>query len=242
MARRSHARCRGCGKARHSYAKFGLCQTCWQEKKPEHRQRWRDLKARRAAKRLPDPQEVTLLAEEPEEITQLPPPGTSERIALMRDIKAGTVKYRRPLTPEQEVEMLDAYTRTDDPIDGIAARFNVRSTYIYNVLDRAGVSWRRNDTRTFDQWQAAQQKTVIETPKEPEVIVPETRTLPPQIEAMRAIRPAAVALPEEEGDVWEVTYTGRMLVKATSARGAIEAAERDGHITTIVGVNFRGRA
>jgi transposase-like protein len=187
------------------------------------------------------------LAEAPE-ITQLPAPGTSERIAVMRDIKAGTVRYRRPLSDEQEVEVLDAYTRTDDSIEGIARKFGVRSTYLYNVLDRAGVSWRRNDGITFDEWQARQQRPqAVETPKEPEVIVPEeTRTLPPQIEAMRAIRPRSPSPAPEplqfEGEVWEVTFTGKMLVQATSARDAIEAAERDGHVTNIVGVNFRGRA
>lgn len=119
-----------------------------------------------------------------------PPIGTPERIAMMRDIKDGRLTYRRPMTPEQEVEMLDAYTKTTEPIGKIATRYGVSATYPYNVLDRAGVSWRRGNAESFDDWQAAQQIR-----KEPAVTQPEQRVLPPQIEAMRNVRPIKAPVP-----------------------------------------------
>jgi len=47
----------------------------------------------------------------------------------------------------------------------------------------------------------------------------------------------------DDGDYqnWEISYVGKMMVRARSAREAIEAAEQDGHITQIVGVNIRSR-
>jgi hypothetical protein len=49
-------------------------------------------------------------------------------------------------------------------------------------------------------------------------------------------------LPESDGlQDWEISYVGKMLVRARSAREALDAAERDGHITQVVGVTLRPR-
>lgn len=69
----------------------------------------------------------------------------------------------RVLTDEQEVQLLDAYTATDEPVVEISKRFEIRETYVYNVLDRAGVSWRRGNPETYMQWQAAQARPAEET-------------------------------------------------------------------------------
>jgi hypothetical protein len=196
--------------------------------------------------------EVVLTTDEPQEIHigDLPPVGTPERMQTVRDIRLGKVRYNRPLSDEQEVELLDAYTKTDEPLASISQRFGVRPTYPYNVLDRAGVTWRRDHAQTFDEWQAEQARPkaepepeVIVTPQLPEVVINQ-RVLPPEIEAMRAIRPAQPK-PEPpvefDGPTWEVEYTGRMLVKAASIDQALERARADGHITNIVSVSMRAR-
>lgn len=82
--------------------------------------------------------------------------------------KAGHRGKPRNLSDEQEVELLDAYTQTSAPLKELAERFGVKETYVYNVLDRAGVSWRRGNPESFEEWQAAQQrKQAEETVPEP---------------------------------------------------------------------------
>lgn len=176
--------------------------------------------------------------------TDLPPFGTAERMQVVRDIKDGKVTYKRALTPEQEVEMLDAYTKTDEPIGRIAQRYGVRATYPYNVLDRAGVTWRRDHTQTFDEWQAEQAR-----PKETEPVT-EQRVLPPEIEAMRNVHPiergdhgdirigeieAVIRdLPPVHGfPTWEIEYTGRIRVSAASIDEALAGAREAGHAVEI---------
>lgn len=255
---------------------------------------------------------------------------------------------RRPLNDDQELELVDLYTKGDWTAQRLAERFHVPSTYPYKVLERLGITWRQNGDQTFDQWQEAQNPNLSKTKVTPDArrnsdrsvaeripaetraqiaalyddprvstamiakeytispavlleivrianlrlrqsqpdrfsrgallkgtiqngvfiedVTTEVRQLPPQIEAMRnvivpseptVIVPAAVseAIPvsiepvketqglvfasDDDGAVWEITYTGKMLVKAHTAREAIDRAEHDGHVTTIVGVNMR---
>lgn len=54
MVNTSHARCRQCGQARHKMARFNLCQRCWEEVKPSVRERWKQIKERRALRRAVD--------------------------------------------------------------------------------------------------------------------------------------------------------------------------------------------
>jgi len=77
---------------------------------------------------------------------------------------------------------------------------------------------------------------------------PPTRHVEPrQIEPVRRSSPDLPSyvneiLPEGDGyQNWEVSYVGKMLVRARSAREALDSAERDGHITQIVGVTLRPR-
>lgn len=65
---------------------------------------------------------------------------------------------RRQLTDAEQVEILDAYTKTDEPVRAMATRFGTRETYVYNVLNRVGISWRRGNAESFATWQANQQR------------------------------------------------------------------------------------
>lgn len=67
---------------------------------------------------------------------------------------------KRQLTDEEQVEILDAYTATNEPVQEITTRFNIHPTHIYNILERAGVTWRRGHPISFETWQARQAKPV----------------------------------------------------------------------------------
>jgi hypothetical protein len=71
----------------------------------------------------------------------------------------------RTLTDEQEVEILDAYTKTDEPVHLLSTRFGVNDARIYRILDRVGVSWRRGNHESFTAWQASQQTPEPEIPE-----------------------------------------------------------------------------
>jgi hypothetical protein len=206
-----------------------------------------------------------------------PPIGTAERAAYMRSFRGKSAEerqamshkakksepraerrsVRRPLSDAQESELLTAYTHTDESVDSITRRFGIRDTYIFNVLDRAGVSWRRKDAfkgQSFEQWQAAQNPNY----SAPEA--PKQKVLPPEIEAMRTVQvgvyaepqpgktelvqPASAAVEVSSDDdepVWQISYVGRMLVRGKSIDEALANARRDGHLTEIVSVVRRPR-
>ena len=71
----------------------------------------------------------------------------------------------RNISDDQAVELLDAYTQTDEPIKDLSARFGIKETYIYNVLQRAGVDWRRGNPESFMEWQAAQARKQDSVPE-----------------------------------------------------------------------------
>ena len=60
------------------------------------------------------------------------------------------------LTDEQRIEIIDAYTQTDEAVQSISARFAIKDTYIYNVLGKVGIDWRRGNPESFVTWQAQQ--------------------------------------------------------------------------------------
>lgn len=93
MPSTSHARCRKCGGIRHKVARLNLCRTCWLEEEPSLRQQWRDIKARRAARRFAEVQQLELAMANPTPSTEPEPeaetngtlPGGSELFALIRN-------------------------------------------------------------------------------------------------------------------------------------------------------------
>jgi len=233
----------------------------------------------------PAEQEEPIIAEQK---TTVPAYGTKERAEYMRSFRGKSAEERaqmsrahaepsgrgrgrrRPLSDEQEVEIIDAYTKTEEAVGDITQRYAIRETYIFNVLDRAGISWRRKNSESFEQWQLRQNpRLAAEAAKStPEIVVPEpvekiieARVLPPQIEAMRNIQ-VGVYAEEKQGKtraqpveqamdlftsepsdepVWEVHYVGKMLVHARSVDEALSRARADGHIAEIVSVSRRPR-
>ena len=61
--------------------------------------------------------------------------------------------YTHPrLSPEDEWKIIDTYVHTDQSIGALAKDMGLQGTYPYRVLDKNGISWRRGDQLTFDQW------------------------------------------------------------------------------------------
>jgi len=48
----SHARCRQCGQTRHRNVRANLCAECWKQRKPQQQREWREIKERRADRRV----------------------------------------------------------------------------------------------------------------------------------------------------------------------------------------------
>jgi hypothetical protein len=172
------------------------------------------------------------------------------------------------LTDDQQVEIIDMYTRTLEPVGLIAKHYGIQETYVFNVLGRAGITWRRkhalyrSGAETFDQWQARQQKptplgpppipatatearaqVVAEVPEPVEKALERMLRLPPKPEPVAQPRPQPVQVEATDPNesVWEISYVGRMLVRAQDIDQALDRARQDGHLTQIVGVTLRSR-
>lgn len=204
MVRISHAKCRRCGQTRHRNAKRNLCGSCWAKEKHHVQDHWREIKARRAAKReaLVSPEEVGV------------PLSMQEAIEEVLAVPNGHVERapRTRLTPEQKQEIVDLYMNTDTPVKEIASTYGVPETAPFRLLGEFGISWRRGD-------------------RMPESRPGPKRELPPHIEAMKEVHvaptrePVAAVAPngqvpavdlEEGASRWSVVYvtTATLTVRA----------------------------
>ena len=79
----------------------------------------------------------------------------------MSDTKR-TYRRRNPLSTQQQLEVIELYTTTEQPIAKIAEIFDVTQTYPYRVLERWQIDWRRGQLPPFDfqAWLHAQQQQV----------------------------------------------------------------------------------
>lgn len=163
---------------------------------------------------------------------------------------------RRPsvtLTDAQQVEILDAYTTTSEPVQDICDRFGIKHTYIYNILDRVGVSWRRGNAESFLTWQEnqarnaegeAEQEAIdrsvvsIANEKIPEdtaralenmLKLPTPTVLPPKPEPV-APTPSVERRTHatEPLQTWRVQISGFLTIEATSIEEALFEAKRRG--------------
>jgi len=68
-------------------------------------------------------------------------------------------RRRNPLSTQQQLEVIELYTTTEQPIAKIAEIFDVTQTYPYRVLERWQIEWRRGELPPFDfqAWRAAQE-------------------------------------------------------------------------------------
>jgi hypothetical protein len=160
VARTSHAKCRECGKVRHRFARFNVCGACWERKKTAMQAERRERKERREARRTPEPENTPLTI--------------ADAIELALEEKPMPRGRPPVLTPEQELEIVNLYTTTDTPVQEIADTYSIGRTGPFKVLDRHGISWRRNDTQPAPQ-----------------------RLLPPHIEAMKSVHVASTLSPED---------------------------------------------
>lgn len=161
-------------------------------------------------------------------MTEAPPPGKPGRRP-----KAG-------LTDAQQVEILDAYTTTTEPVQDITTRFGIHPTYIYNILDRVGVSWRRGNPESFATWQANQARN-----QEGEYEQERMDRVPPEVDKAleNMLRPPTVlpARPEPVAPTpsverraqstplaaFDVTVEGRLRVRAVDMLHAIQMVMTD---------------
>jgi len=67
-------------------------------------------------------------------------------------------RRRNPLSTQQQLEVIELYTTTEQPIAKIAEIFDVTQTYPYRVLERWQIDWRRGQLPPFDfvAWKQAQ--------------------------------------------------------------------------------------
>lgn len=150
--------------------------------------------------------------------------------------KIGRPHQGRSLTDDERVEILDAYTKTDESVQSISARFGIKDTYIYNVLDRVGVSWRRSNPESYETWQARQAQPA-RTERDPfDHVPPETEKalenmlrMPPAREpvapAVDTTRRPAI-LPTVLKTRWAVEVSGTIYLDAQTIEAAVTEARR----------------
>jgi len=73
------------------------------------------------------------------------------------DMSEAEPEKRVKLSEDQKVEIIDAYTKTDESSGKLIERFGVKWSKLYAVLDQAGITWRRGNSISFETWQAQQQ-------------------------------------------------------------------------------------
>jgi transposase-like protein len=130
------------------------------------KQGWRDIKDRRAEKRngVAHEEAELIVAAAVEQVLE-------EDHAPMPRGRASS------LTPEQEAEIINLYTTTDQPVVEIARAYGIPETGPFRVLAKNNVSWRRGDSPG--------------------------RVLPPHIEAMKEVHvaPAPTPAPQQSPSI-----------------------------------------
>jgi len=220
MATKSHGRCKICRAVIHSGHRFGMCAKHGREYYARLQRERQEAKARQRAR-----QDTVL--EEDHHMSE-PEPKLSAgaaRAQHARDVRDGKASAR--LNDEQRVEILDAYTTTDEPTDEIAARYGIKDTYIYNVLEKLDITWRRRDPISFETWQAQQhvepevpepQQKALENMLDPDHVLkprPEPVAPTPAVER-RVHRPSNV-----DAEMWAITVQGVILMEGGDLEDAI---------------------
>ena len=135
------------------------------------------------------------------------------------------VRRRTGITEDQQVQILDAYTTTDESVKDISARFGIRDTYIYNVLDRVGVSWRRGNPETFATWQERQRAVPEPVEKALENML-RLPVLPPKPEPVAPTPAIERRMRSTEIERWAITVQGLLLIEASDLEDAIAQVRR----------------
>jgi len=148
------------------------------------------------------------------------------------------------LTDEQRVEILDAYTKTDEPVGAICQRYGIKDTYIFNILAKVGIDWRRRDPISFETWQAQQQRQHIDeqqTQRDDALmgVVPEpvTKALENMIDTQHVLKPKPEPVAptpaierrvriSADTEMWAITVQGVILIEAADLEDAIRQVRR----------------
>jgi len=121
-----------------------------------------------------------------------------------------TYRRRNPLTRDQQLDLIEMYTTTEQPIAKIAELFDVLPTYPYRILEKWHVEWRRGELPPFDftAWKQAQHL-------EPHV--------PP---AMREEPPAIKTFEVEASQKWVIEITESFEVESWDIDEALAQAHQ----------------
>lgn len=164
---------------------------------------------------------------------------------------------RHSLTEDEQVQILDAYTTTSESVKDISARFEIGETYIYNVLDRVGVSWRRGNPESFTTWQANQHpedvviegedsipgpqqqalENMLKLPNSSGTPSPYPTVLPPKPEPVAPTPAVERRVPASNRlQMFEVTVTGTYTVSAMDIMQAMQRVMSDQPNLRITGI------
>jgi hypothetical protein len=146
------------------------------------------------------------------------------------------------LTPEQEAEIVNLYTTTDQPVNEIARAYGIADTMPFRILSKNGVTWRRGDSvgRVLPPHIEAMKEVHVAEPTPPKPAytgksIPHIGEEPVQTEEMREMFDKVFPPEVTNGEVvdldasptlrtWVVEFTGTHTVRAENARDAIDLA------------------